>query len=162
MASQLKTQRTTASVKAFLEAVPDERKRKDAFAVSALMQEVTGEKPAMWGPSIVGFGTYHYKYASGQEGDWPIVSFSPRKDSLTLYLMPGVTKYTDLLEKLGKHKTSLSCLYIKSLEDVHIPTLKTLVRRTVKNVDQIVKELTAQQRGRKQEAGSRGGTKRLK
>ena len=119
MATALKTQRTAASVKMFLDKVPDERRRKDARTVSALMADVTGEKPAMWGPSIVGFGSYHYKYASGQEGDWPIVGFSPRKDSLTVYIMPGFAEYSELLAKLGKHKTGRSCLYIKSLDDVH-------------------------------------------
>jgi hypothetical protein len=140
MASELKTQRNRSSVKAFLDAVPDEQRRKDARAVSAIMSEITGEKPAMWGKSIVGFGSYHYKYASGQEGDWPVAAFSPRKDSLTLYLMPGFNEHKDLLDKLGKHKTGVSCLYIKSLSDVHVPTLKTLVRQSVKRLKQLVKE----------------------
>jgi uncharacterized protein DUF1801 len=140
MATALKTQRTRASVKAFLDAIPDEQKRKDAHAVSALMQEVTGEKPALWGKSIVGFGSYHYKYASGQEGDWPIVGFSSRKDALTLYLMPGFSAHAELLDKLGKHKKAVSCLYIKSLADIHMPTLKILVRQSVKQMKQIVKE----------------------
>ena len=142
MSSQLKTQRTRASVKAFLDGVADEQKRKDAHAISVLMQDITGEKPEMWGTSMVGFGSYHYKYASGQEGDWPIVGFSPRKDSLTLYIMPGFKDYTELLEKLGKHKTGMSCLYIKSLDDVHVPTLKTLVRQSVRQMKKIVKERT--------------------
>jgi hypothetical protein len=140
MATALKTQKNKASVKDFLAKVPDERRRKDASAVSALMQEVTGEKPAMWGTSMVGFGSYHYKYDSGQEGDWPLVAFAPRKDSLTLYIMPGFAEYTDLLAKLGKHKTGRSCLYIKSLDDVHLPTLKTLVRQSVKHMQRMVKE----------------------
>jgi hypothetical protein len=142
MASQLKTQRTRASVKAFIDGVADESKRKDARAISALMQDITGEKPEMWGSSIVGFGSYHYKYASGQEGDWPLVGFSPRKDNLTLYIMPGFREYADLLGKLGKHKKGMSCLYIKSLEDVHVPTLKTLVRQSVRQMKKIVKERT--------------------
>jgi hypothetical protein len=147
--AELKTQRNRSSVKAFLDGVSDERTRKDAFAVSALMTEITGEQPAMWGKSIVGFGSYHYKYASGQEGDWPLVGFSPRKDSLTLYIIPGFARYTELLGKLGKHKKGVSCLYIKSLDDVQLPTLKTLVRQSVKHMKGMVKE-------RKQEAGSRG------
>lgn len=142
MASALKTQKNKASVNDFLAQVPDERRKKDARAVSALMEEVTGEKPAMWGASIVGFGSYHYKYDSGQEGDWPLVGFSPRKDSLTLYIMPGFADYTELLGKLGKHKTGRSCLYIKSLDDVHLPTLKTIVKQSVKHMKQIVKERT--------------------
>ncbi len=148
MASQLRTQRNNASVKGFLDGVNDAKKRNDCFAVSALMEEITGEEPAMWGTSIVGFGSYHYKYASGQEGDWPLVGFSPRKDSLTLYIMPGFAEYTELLGKLGKHTTGVSCLYIKSLDDVHLPTLKTLVRQSVKHMKKIVKE-------RSQEAGAR-------
>ena len=142
MASQLKTQRTRASVKAFIDGVADESKRNDARAISALMQDITGEKPEMWGTSIVGFGSYHYKYASGQEGDWPLVGFSPRKDNLTLYIMPGFKDYSDLLGKLGKHKKGMSCLYIKSLDDVHLPTLKTLVRQSVRQMKKIVKERT--------------------
>jgi len=142
MSSQLKTQRTRASVKAFLDGVADEQKRKDAQAISVLMQDITGEKPEMWGTSMVGFGSYHYKYASGQEGDWPLVGFSPRKDNLTLYIMPGFRDYADLLGKLGKHKKGMSCLYIKSLDDVHVPTLKTLVRQSVRQMKKIVKERT--------------------
>lgn len=142
MASQLKTQRNNTSVKSFIDAVPDEQRRKDARTVSAIMQDVTGEQPAMWGASIVGFGSYHYKYASGQEGDWPLVGFSPRKDNLTLYIMPGFREYGDLLEKIGKHKKGVSCLYIKSLEDVHVPTLKTLVRQSVRHMKKMVKERT--------------------
>jgi hypothetical protein len=142
MASALKTQKNKASVQEFLDTIADERRKKDARAVSALMEEVTGDKPAMWGTSMVGFGSYHYKYDSGQEGDWPIVAFSPRKDSLTVYIMPGFAEYTELLEKLGKHKTGRSCLYIKSLDDVHLPTLKTLVRQSVKHMERIVKERT--------------------
>lgn len=140
MAKALKTQRNSTSVKAFLDGVTDERKRKDSRAVLAMMQDITGEKPAMWGNSMVGFGSFHYKYASGQEGDWPLVGFSPRKDSLTLYLMPGFEGYADLLGKLGKHKTGVSCLYIKTLDDVHMPTLKTLVRQSVKQMKKIVAE----------------------
>ena len=138
--AQLKTQRNAASVKAFLDGVTDERKRKDARAVLALMAEVTGEKPAMWGTSIVGFGSYHYKGASGREGDWMLTGFSPRKDSLTLYFMSGFQQHGDLLAKLGKHKTSMGCLYIKSLDDVHLPTLKKLVRQSVKRTRKFEKE----------------------
>ena len=142
MAAALKTQKNKASVKEFLDKVPDERRRNDAHAVSSIMEDITGEKPAMWGAGMVGFGSYHYKYDSGQEGDWPLVGFAPRKDSLTLYIMPGFKEYRGLLEKLGKHKTGMSCLYIKSLDDVHIPTLETLVRRSVKHIMKIVKERT--------------------
>jgi hypothetical protein len=129
--AELKTQRTKASVKAFLDRVADARKRRDAKAVLAMMQEVTNEKPAMWGPGIVGFGSYAYRQRNGQEAHWPIVGFSPRKDSLTLYIMPGFRNQADLLGRLGKHKTGVSCLYIKSLDDVHLPTLRTLVQESV-------------------------------
>jgi hypothetical protein len=142
MATALKTQKNNASVKEFLDKVPDERRRNDAHAVSSMMEGITGEKPAMWGAGMVGFGSYHYKYDSGQEGDWPLVGFAPRKDSLTLYIMPGFKEFSGLLEKLGKHKSGVSCLYIKSLDDVHLPTLKTLVRQSVKHMKQIVKERT--------------------
>jgi uncharacterized protein DUF1801 len=142
MATALKTQRNAGSVRQFLDAISDAGRRKDARTVAALMEDVTGEKPAMWGTNMVGYGSYHYKYASGQEGDWPLVAFAPRKDSLTLYIMPGFEEYGRLLEKLGRHKTGRSCLYIKSLDDVHMPTLKTLVRQSVRHMKQIVKEKT--------------------
>jgi len=132
--AELKTKKTAASVKDFLNSVPDERKRKDSFAILKLMQAVTGAKPAMWGPSIVGFGSYHYKYASGREADWPLAGFSPRKQNLTLYIMAGFDGYGELLGKLGKYKTGKACLYINKLEDVDLPTLRELVRRSVEHV----------------------------
>lgn len=138
--SELKTKRTRQSVKAFLDGVPDPRMRRDARAVLKLMRDVTGERPAMWGSSMVGFGSYHYKYASGQEGDWPLAAFSPRKANLTLYLMPGFEGHAELLGKLGRHKTGKSCLYLKTLDDVHLPTLKALVRQSVRRMRQLVKE----------------------
>jgi hypothetical protein len=141
MATALKTQRTKASVSAFLNKVADERRRKDAKAVAALMQEITGEKPAMWGASIVGFGSYHYKYASGQEGDWLLVGFSPRKDNLTLYVMPWFGDYADLMARLGKYRKGVSCIYIKSLDDVHVPTLRKLVRQSVRHLKKAEKEM---------------------
>jgi hypothetical protein len=136
---ELKTKPTKASVDKFLNQVPDETRREDCFKVAKMMQEITGEKPKMWGPSIVGFGSYHYKYASGQEGDWPIAAFSPRKQDLTLYLLPGFQEDGELMQKLGKHSTGKSCLYIKRLSDVHEPTLKKLVRQSVKRMKQITK-----------------------
>jgi hypothetical protein len=129
-----KTKPTAASVKDFLNQIPDEERRKDCFAVAKIMEEITGDKPKMWGPSIVGFGTYHYKYASGREGDWPVAAFSPRKRDLTLYIMIGFDKYPELMEKLGKHSTSKSCLYIKRLSDIHVPTLKKLIKTSVKQL----------------------------
>ena len=132
--AELKTKKTAASVRDFLNSVPDERKRKDSFAIVKLMQEVTGTRPAMWGPGIVGFGKYHYKYASGHEGDAPLAGFSPRKQNLTLYIMAGFDGRAELLGKLGKYKTGKACLYINKLEDVDLSTLKELVRRSFEHM----------------------------
>ena len=129
-----KTQRTDASVADFLAAIPDPDRRRDARALAALIRKATGEKPAMWGTSIVGFGTYHYKGASGREGDWMLTGFSPRKQNLTLYLMGGFDMHKDLLKKLGKYKTSVGCLYIKKLDDIDKKVLKQLVTQTVKTM----------------------------
>lgn len=132
--AEAKTRPTKVKVTDFLNKIPDAERREDCFAVAKMMEEITGEKPQMWGPSIVGFGTYHYKYASGREGDWPVAAFSPRKGDLTLYLMPGFENRDELLSKLGKHKTGVSCLYIKRLSDIHIPTLKKLIKASVKDL----------------------------
>lgn len=129
-----KTQPTDADVEAFLNAVDNERKRADSFAILKMMKEVTGEEPVMWGPSIVGFGSVHYKYASGREGDMGLTGFSPRKANLTLYITDGFDKYGDLLARLGKHKTSVSCLYINKLADVDQDVLRELVRRSVEHM----------------------------
>jgi hypothetical protein len=133
MAEQ-KTKPTNQSVKEFLNQIPEPERRADCFAVAKLMEEISGEKPTMWGPSIVGFGSYRYKYASGREGDWPMMGFSPRKKDLTLYIMMGFEKHAELMEKLGKHSHSKSCLYIKRLSDVHIPTLKKLMKIGLKDL----------------------------
>ncbi len=130
----LKTAKNKASVTEFLKGVKDPRTRKDCNTLVAMMKEATSERPAMWGTSIVGFGSYHYKYASGREGDWFVTGFSPRKESLTLYIMPGFDRYKPLMEKLGKFKTGKSCLYINSLEDVDIPRLRTLIRQSVREM----------------------------
>lgn len=129
--SDVKTRATKASVSKFLRAVPDERKRQDSLALREMMADLTMAEPEMWGPSIVGFGRYHYKYASGREGDWFLVGFSPRKQNLTLYIMSGFDGYDELMESLGKYKKGKACLYIKSLDDVHLPTLKKLIRQSV-------------------------------
>ena len=126
-----KTTRNDASVEAFLDAVPDARRRDDARTVCALIAEVTGEPPAMWGDAIVGFGSRPLRYASGRELDWPVVGFSPRKAALTLYVMDGVDGYEDLLGRLGKHKTSKACLYLPSLAAVDQQVLRELVTRAV-------------------------------
>ena len=127
-----KTKSNNRSVEAFLKEVPAER-RQDCRAVSALMEQVTGAKPKMWGTNIVGFGTYHYRYASGREGDWPLIGFSPRKQNLTIYLMGGFDE--PLLEKLGRHKTGKACLYIRSLDDVDTKVLRQLVEKSVKRLE---------------------------
>jgi hypothetical protein len=129
-----KTQKTKVSVFTFLNSISDESKRKDSKQLAKLMEEVTGEKPVMWGESIVGFGDWHYKYASGREGDFFAVGFSPRKDKLTLYIMPGYQDFGDLLEKLGPHKHGKSCLHIKRLSDIHIPTLKKIITKGYKDL----------------------------
>jgi len=126
----LKTTPTDADVDAFLAGIADEQKREDSRALCRMMAEETGEPPRMWGPSIVGFGSYRHVYASGREGDWMALGFSPRKQSLTLYLMDGFSGYGELLERLGKHSTGKSCLYVKRLADVDVDVLREMVRRS--------------------------------
>src|SRR5688572_807272 len=123
MANEPKTTRTDASVAEFLGAVPDPQRRADAEEVCELMREVTGHEPAMWGPSIVGFGQYRYRYASGREGVWPAVGLSPRKQALTLYISEGFDEYAELMARLGPHTIGKSCLYIKRLSDVDTDVL---------------------------------------
>ena len=132
--AEAKTKPTKASVTQFINKIPDEARREDCFAIAKMMEEITGSKPVMWGPSIVGFGTWSYKYASGHEGDWPIAAFSPRKTDLTVYLTIGFEKYDELLGQLGKHRKSKSCLYIKRLSDIHVPTLKKLIKISIKDL----------------------------
>lgn len=126
-----KTVPNDASVEDYLNGVDNETKRQDSFALLDLMQKATGEKPTMWGDSIVGFGTYQYVYASGRTGDWPLVGFAPRKQALTLYIMSGFDSYDELLGTLGKHSTGKSCLYIKRLSDVDTEVLRELVIQSV-------------------------------
>ncbi len=125
------TKPTKQSVATFLKTVTDAQKREDAAAVIEVMRAATKSEPVMWGTSIIGFGSYRYKYANGREGDWPIVGLSPRKQNLTIYIMAGFTEYADLLAKLGKHSNGASCLYIKRLSDIDLPTLKKLVTLSV-------------------------------
>lgn len=127
---ELKTKQTKASVAKFVEGIPEESRRRDCESILKIMKRVTKLKPKMWGRSIIGFGSYHYKYATGHEGDAPMAGFLPRKQSLTIYLVPGFTERPELvklLDKLGKHKTSVSCLYINKLSDVHLATLEKLI-----------------------------------
>ena len=126
-----KTTVNDADVEDFINKVEDEGKRQDSLALLNLFSKVTGEKPRMWGSSIIGFGSYHYKSEkSRQEGDWMLTGFSPRKQNLTLYVMPGFDDYRDLLDDLGKHKTSVGCLYINKLADVDVAVLEKLIRRS--------------------------------
>lgn len=131
--SELKTKKTKASVLKFLKSVEDEKRREDGLKLLKIFEEVTGEKAAMWGTSIVGFGQYHYKSTrSKQEGDWPLTGFSPRKQNMTIYIMPGFKHYEDLMKKIGKHKTSVSCLYFKRLSDLDEKVLRELIEKAVK------------------------------
>ncbi len=129
-----KTKRNATSVAAFLNRVENEERRKDCRTVLAMMKQITGSKPAMWGTSIVGFGSYHYVYASGREGDWPLTGFSPRKQDLTLYIMAGFDRYKPLMAKLGKYRTGKSCLYVKRIADIDLQVLKRLVTESVRHM----------------------------
>ena len=126
--SQNKTRPNTTSVTSFLDRVKDEIQRRDSYTLISIMNEITGEEPVMWGPSIIGFGSYHYKYDSGREGDMMLTGFSPRKQSLSLYIMAGFTKYEALMQKLGKHKTGKSCLCIKRLSEINTDVLMELIK----------------------------------
>ena len=130
----LKTTPNDRSVEAFLDGIGDEKKKRDSYSILELMRQVTGEEAQMWGDSIVGFGSYHYKYASGREGDWFLTGFSPRKQAITLYIMAGFDRYEALTSQLGYYKTGKSCLYIKKLEDIDLPTLRELVKQSVEHM----------------------------
>lgn len=129
----LKTKPTAVSVAKFLGALPDRERRADCQTVAKLMRKVTKAAPKMWGPSIVGFGSYHYRYASGREGDWFLTGFSPRKKDLTLYVMGGLASQAALLKMLGRHAKGASCLYIKRLADVDLAVLEKLIAASVKH-----------------------------
>ena len=132
--AELKTKRTNASVTAFLDQVSDESRRKDCQTLLRMMKKATKAEPEMWGPSIVGFGDYRYKYASGRENDWFLVGFSPRKQDLRLYIMAGFDKYGALMSKLGKYKTGKSCLYIKRLADIDPAVLQHLISTSIQHL----------------------------
>ena len=131
-----KTKPNSLSVEAFLDKIEDPVKKADSKILAALMEELTGSKPKMWGESIVGFGDYRYKYASGREGDWFVAGFSPRKQNLTIYIMGYLEFYTDILENLGKHKHGKGCLYIKRLVDIDKEVLRTLIRTSIERLPQ--------------------------
>ena len=131
-----KTTPNDQDVEQFLNSVDDERKRKDSFTILELMKQVTGIEPRMWGSSIVGFGSYHYKYASGREGDTILAGFSPRKQNLTIYNMGSVEQDDTLLKKLGKHTMGGGCLYIKCLDEIDLPALKILIEEAFQRMKQ--------------------------
>lgn len=130
MAEQ-KTKPTQQSIESFLDNLADEKVRDDCYALAKLMKKITGSAPRMWGTSIVGFGRYHYKYESGHEGETCLTGFSPRKQNITVYVMPGFARHGDLLKKLGKHKAGKGCLYIKRLDDIDINVLESLIENSV-------------------------------
>lgn len=129
--ADLKTQPSDASVDQFIQAVADEQRRQDAIALLALMKRITQQEPQLWGGTMVGFGRYHYSYASGRSGTWFVTGFAPRKRETTVYIMAGFEPYAALLEQLGKHRLGKSCLYIKRLADVDMQVLETLVTRSL-------------------------------
>lgn len=131
---ELKTKLNSKDVLEFIMKVEHNKRREDSLKILDVFHEVTGEEPKMWGESIVGYGMYHYKYASGQEGDWMRTGFSPRKQALTLYLMNGISSYEELLSKLGKYKTGKGCLYINKLEDVDLEVVKKLIKESFNKV----------------------------
>lgn len=128
--SENKTRPTDQDVIDFLNSVENKRRREDGFALMEMMGDLTGEGAVMWGSSIIGYGSYHYKYESGREGDMPLVGFSPRKQSMTVYIMPGFDDYDELLGELGKHKIGKSCLYINKLADVNQDVLRRLIKES--------------------------------
>ena len=132
--AELKTKKTGASVAVYLNAIADKQKRADCKAVARMMRDATGKRAWMWGGSLVGYGSYDYKYASGREGTWFICGFSPRVQNIAIYIMPGFSGFKKLMDKLGKYKTGKSCLYIKKLEDVDQKTLEELIAGSVKEM----------------------------
>lgn len=133
----IKTQKNNKDPLKFINQLNDEVKKQDSLTLIKLFEKETGEKAAMWGDSIIGFGEYHYKYKSGQEGDWPLTGFSPRKANLSIYIMPGFKKYEAQLKKLGKHKHSVSCLYVKKLTDIDLDILKEVIKDSVKRIKEM-------------------------
>lgn len=129
--AELKTKENDGDVMAFLDSIENKTRREDGYKILAMLKKVTQKEPKMWGESIIGFGKYHYKYASGREGDYLVIGFSPRKQNSTIYIMSSFSEMDDLLEKLGKHKSSVSCLYINKLADVDMDVLEQIAIRSV-------------------------------
>lgn len=137
--AEAKTKPTKESVAGFIKKIPDAQRREDCLTLAKMMEEITGSKPQMWGPSMIGFGSYHYKYASGHEGDCFMTGFASRKADLTVYLAMGFQRHGELMKQLGKHRASKSCLYIKRLSDIHVPTLKKLIKASLKELSAYTK-----------------------
>ena len=135
--SDLKTKPTRKSVKKFIGNVENARRQADAFVLLELFEEITGKPAVLWGESIVGFGRYKYHYPSGQKGIWPVTGFSPRKQNLSIYIMPGFSQYQPLLDKLGKHKHSVSCLYINKLDDIDMTVLRELIVESINEMKRL-------------------------
>lgn len=129
---ELKTKETDASVIEFIEKVDNLKKKEDAYKLLDIFTDTSGYPAKMWGPSIIGFGSYHYKYASGHEGDAPLVGFSPRKAKISFYFATGDTKREELLEKFGKHTSGKSCVYINKVADIEVEVLKELINQSIK------------------------------
>lgn len=130
----LKTQPTNVDPGEFIEKLDNEKRKKDALELLEMMTRISGEKPVMWGPAIIGFGNYHYKYESGREGEWFEVGFSPRKASLSVYIMTGYKKFHDIMDRLGKYKTGASCLYINKLDDIDRSALEELLQTSIDHI----------------------------
>jgi hypothetical protein len=131
---QAKTTETTLSVKDFIKKIPEEQRQKDAQLIVEIMEKQSGFPAKMWGPAIIGFGSYHYVYESGHEGDAPLVGFSPRKNEFALYLSSSFEKREELLQQLGKHKSAKACVYIKKMEDIKVDILKKMISASVKHI----------------------------
>jgi len=130
--AKTKTHETEVKVEDFLNQIAEEKRKADGFRLLEIMEQQTGLPAKMWGPSIIGFGTYHYKYESGHEGDAPLVAFSPRKDAISLYTSLESAKRDEFLQKFGKHKASKGCIYVKKLTDINIDVLKEMIDEAVK------------------------------
>ena len=137
--AELKTKPTKASVASFIDGIDDRQKKSDAKKIAAMMRKATGKRAKMWGTSIIGFGTYEYSNTAGKHFEWPITGLSPRKQALTVYIMPGFSRFQPLMKKLGKYKTGKSCLYIKKLSDVDERVLEKLIDGAVKRMRQVYK-----------------------
>ena len=135
--AKTKTFKTDQDVTEFINSVADEKKRTDSFKLIDAMSDVTGFKPHMWGPSIIGFGNYHYKYQSGHEGDAPLAGFSPRKNAITVYLASTFPERDELLKQLGKYKLTVACIYIKTLDDINISVLKKMIIASARHIKKL-------------------------